>query len=187
MPLDPQREPVLFHARCPFSRWMAASRSARWPNARTRRAVLRVGSTAWLAVAVACTPIRERKLESDAGTPRSATTREGTAACANGTCFWSPGSRSDCTSTGLPTTAFRPARADGGSPELEELYFGWTSLRFGGVEADSSATAAAAGQTLGLDLDGVCTNSTSCRAQRDVVSCRSIGPQLSNRADRNAA
>lgn len=52
---------------------------------------------------------------------------------------------------------------------LAPLYFGWTRLTMGARQGAPS---------FGLDLDGVCTNASTCPQQRDMVPCRSHSMQI---------
>jgi cysteine-rich repeat protein len=122
-----------------------------------------------------CTPFRESYPEHDAGTRAEGQPTLKAAACAAGHCWWSI-AKNACAATGLPSSSFRPSSDP--SPPLDDLYFGWTAIRLSDPQATAESDVASDGQTLGLDLDGVCTNSLSCPDVRDTVSCRASAQQI---------
>ncbi len=97
--------------------------------------------------------------------------------CAAGQCWWSQTS-GECASAGVPTREDRPASSgDVENQDVDPIYLGWTHVRLGSTEPDGTATDTA-WEGFGLDLDGVCTNSSTCPSMQGVVSCKSAGMQI---------
>jgi cysteine-rich repeat protein len=118
-------------------------------------------------------------LDASVGSTRSAATRAQSVppsvACHSGECWWSADLVGSCRSAGRPGEAHRPALADNPADAITPIYLGWTHLDLGGRAAPDANTAAA-WQTFGLDLDGVCTNSASCAG--GAQSCRAAASEI---------
>jgi hypothetical protein len=84
--------------------------------------------------------------------------------------YWSYTDPSGCISAGVPTTDARPM--PNGMPDMDPIYFGITKL-FLGSQNTAGMLDPNAWQTIGFDLDGVCTNSDTCMAEMGNVSCKS--------------
>ncbi|HKP64886.1 MAG TPA: DUF4215 domain-containing protein [Polyangiales bacterium] len=95
------------------------------------------------------------------------------APCASGECWWSRGAVDDCRSAGVPTVADRPTTPD--SAGVAEIYLGFTQVRLGarGVDAKRSEDA---WEEFGFDLDGLCTNPTSCNGMPGMAACKNPPP-----------
>ncbi len=93
--------------------------------------------------------------------------------CGAGVCWWSGQSPSGCDTAGVPTPEMRPKQ--GMDVEQPPIYLGLTSVRLGALDANGNGTDE--WQQLGLDLDGVCTNSITC-ASETRTSCRSGSAEL---------
>jgi cysteine-rich repeat protein len=91
--------------------------------------------------------------------------------CRGGECWWSGAvGGGECRSAATPTAEQRPPAQDG-DKTLQDLYFGWTQIRIG--ENDLEGNASTDGwQTFGFDLDGTCTNSSTCADLQNLQSCR---------------
>jgi cysteine-rich repeat protein len=118
---------------------------------------------------------------SDAGEPKDAasdaTTPFDAASCAFGECWWSQ-KAGDCKSAGAPGPEDRPNLLDNVSDkDVGEIYLGWSRLWLGTTDRDGKATDTA-WQGFGLDLDGVCTNSSTCPSVKNAVSCHSSASQI---------
>jgi cysteine-rich repeat protein len=90
--------------------------------------------------------------------------------CGGGVCWWSQ-LHDGCASAGMPGEAGRPLGSGDDSASLPPLYFAFTRVALGesSLEGGHSDTA---WQTFGFDLDGRCTNSSTCSTQPDTQSCR---------------
>jgi hypothetical protein len=85
--------------------------------------------------------------------------------------WWSAKTSDGCVRAGVPSVNDRPQNAGGdGGPVL---LFAIRSMALGSLDRDQEPTEDA-WQTLGFDLDGVCTNSKSCPGENK-VSCTSLG------------
>ncbi|MET0387302.1 MAG: hypothetical protein ABW321_15140, partial [Polyangiales bacterium] len=96
--------------------------------------------------------------------------------CALGQCWWSS-ERDGCMTAGVPSRDQRP-RGDGDVQDSEtnvDVYLGWSDLRIA-APPGGDARETAAWQGLGFDIDGVCSNSSTCPNQTG-VSCRALTPQ----------
>jgi hypothetical protein len=102
--------------------------------------------------------------------PQSGAEAAAPAACGRGRCWWSL-KRDGCDSVGSPALDSRPAasRTANGMSEDQTFYLG--------LEAVQIATSATA-LPVGLDIDGVCTSSTSCTKKSQAVSCKPPTGQL---------
>jgi cysteine-rich repeat protein len=122
----------------------------------------------------------------DGSTPSDATTPVPDAAppvstfdpltCEAGECWWSR-MQDGCRSAGAPRPEDRPSSEGDGDDELGDIYLGWSRIRLGSSAPDGSPSPTA-WQGFGLDLDGVCTNSSTCSQVEDAVSCRSVTRQI---------
>ncbi|HTU61713.1 MAG TPA: hypothetical protein VMF89_24825, partial [Polyangiales bacterium] len=97
------------------------------------------------------------------------------ATCQSGECWWSADLDGTCRSAGRPGESHRPGLADDAADAIAPIYLGWTHIDLGG-DAAPDDNAPAAWQTFGLDLDGVCTNSSSCAG--GAQSCRAAGSEI---------
>jgi cysteine-rich repeat protein len=92
--------------------------------------------------------------------------------CSGGECWWSTlEGEGQCQSAGAPTDDARPAASVDGSSTEPDLYFGLAKVRVGTTNREGKV-ADDGWQDFGLDLDGVCTNSSTCPAS-ERISCRS--------------
>lgn len=97
--------------------------------------------------------------------------------CAGGgDCWWSTQVDS-CHSAGAPSEKDRPSAALDGTSSMPDLYLAWTKLWVGETNLMGQASDKA-WQTFGLDLDGRCTNSSTCPGQHNVQSCRASTDQI---------
>jgi cysteine-rich repeat protein len=80
--------------------------------------------------------------------------------CMWGECWWSTGSVDTCRSAGLPLASDRPPGGDD-TARVGDIYLGFTELRLGSTNRDGEVTDDA-WQDFGFDLDGLCTNSSTC-------------------------
>lgn len=95
--------------------------------------------------------------------------------CKGGECWWS-GMQAECRSAGVPKEADRPEAQDGDT-SLQNLYFGWNRIWIG--ETDLAGTASMdAWQSFGFDLDGTCTNSSTCPDVQNVQACKPGSDQI---------
>lgn len=140
----------------------------------------------------------ERPTQGDSGTQQGAseaggsstpnsdgarTARTATGACALGSCWWSD-PEATCGSVGAPTSDDRPQSAespDDTPADAGDIFLGWSELRFGAAKPSEGGDLAMTAQDgswqrLGVDLDGACTQSSSCPDHRD-VSCKPVADQ----------
>lgn len=82
--------------------------------------------------------------------------------CNWGDCWWSSGGSESCRSAGTPKPTDRPRISD--RPSVPDIYVGLTSLRVGSTDV-AGKESETAWQGFGFDLDGTCTNSSSCTGQ----------------------
>jgi cysteine-rich repeat protein len=107
----------------------------------------------------------------DSGAPPAGTPR----VCKGGECWWSA-PQAECRSAGVPKDSDRPAAQDGDT-SLQNLYFGWNRIWIG--ETDLAGTASMdAWQSFGFDLDGTCTNSSTCPDVQNVQACKPGSQQI---------
>ncbi|HKU43797.1 MAG TPA: hypothetical protein VJR89_36810, partial [Polyangiales bacterium] len=92
--------------------------------------------------------------------------------CAGGDCWWSRAEGESCRSAGLPRPEDRPSIPD--TSRVAEIYLGLTQIRLGATRSDGMR-AEDAWESLGFDLDGLCTNSGSCEGM-GTTACKSPGP-----------
>ena len=90
--------------------------------------------------------------------------------CAAGACWWSVEQTGGCKSAGVPPETAGPDATDDGQ-DVGPIYLGLTHIRIGSTTLDGEVTGDA-WQGFGLDLDGACTNSSSC-PDRTELSCKS--------------
>src|SRR5262245_6294078 len=91
--------------------------------------------------------------------------------CHGGDCWWSVTNPDGCKSAGLPLPRDRPDSAGDGRQDVGAIYMGFSKLRIG--QTDSAGQPSEdAWQEFGLDLDGACTNSSTCPGLSQ-VSCMS--------------
>ncbi|HET8938239.1 MAG TPA: hypothetical protein VFN67_32570 [Polyangiales bacterium] len=95
--------------------------------------------------------------------------------CRGGECWWS-GMSGECRSADVPKEEDRPSADDGGT-SLSDLYFGWTRIWIGETNLDGEASMDA-WQSFGFDLDGLCTNSSTCGEIQNVQACRPGSGQI---------
>lgn len=88
--------------------------------------------------------------------------------CHGGECWWTA-ERAGCRSAGAPTPSDRP-KDSGSGEDIAPIYLGWNHISTGDTEDDGELSEA--WQNVGLDLDGVCTNSSTCDMQESEQSCR---------------
>jgi cysteine-rich repeat protein len=108
--------------------------------------------------------------------PDAAVTKFDPDSCSGGECWWSKVEPDSCKSAGLPRPSDRPAAAGDGADNVDDFYLGFTQLRLGSTTRDGTA-APDAWEDFGLDLDGVCTNSSTCSGQTR-VGCRSASTSV---------
>jgi len=89
--------------------------------------------------------------------------------CHGGQCWWSTAAAEGCGRAGAPRANDRPSGADSAG-SVGEFYLGFTRVRLGTTNREGNATDDA-WEDFGLDLDGVCTNSSTCQGT-SAVSCR---------------
>jgi len=99
--------------------------------------------------------------------------------CSGGECWWSTLEPDRCKTAGMPRPSSRPPTTDddnqtanGGAP----IYLGFTQLRLGSTDREGNATEDA-WQDFGFDLDGVCTNSSTC-PNVSAQTCRAASPAV---------
>jgi cysteine-rich repeat protein len=95
--------------------------------------------------------------------------------CKGGECWWS-GTQSECRSAGVPKEADRPTAQDGDT-SLQNLYFGWNRIWIGETDLEGTASIDA-WQSFGFDLDGTCTNSSTCPDVQNVQACKPGSDQI---------
>lgn len=103
-------------------------------------------------------------------------TAPGGAECGGGLCWWSE-KREDCESAGVPGPSGRPAASGDGTSNVPELYFGFTRIWIGETTLKGMASDTA-WQSFGFDLDGRCTNSSTCPSMQNVQSCKASTAML---------
>lgn len=108
--------------------------------------------------------------DADAGAPGAAPIP-----CGSGECWWSDPLANACRSVRRPTPDQQAAGGESGP--LENIYLGWTKLRLGGRDA-ADAVSDDAWQTFGLDLDGLCTQSSTCGDDTNAVPCLPAGKSI---------
>jgi cysteine-rich repeat protein len=96
--------------------------------------------------------------------------------CSWGQCWWSVQPADGCQSAGVPRPADRPNVVEDGKPDVPDFFLGFTQVRVGstnrlGVAADD------AWEDFGFDLDGVCTNSSTCTGSSG-ISCKNSAPAV---------
>ncbi|HKU41718.1 MAG TPA: DUF4215 domain-containing protein [Polyangiales bacterium] len=128
-----------------------------------------------MIASTSCTPVRGSSSQPQSEPRAQRQTQR--SACSGGQCWWSE-PKAACAATGLPSAKFRPQASSEAENDLRDLYFGWTSIRLGNPEAAAELEDSSGGQTLGFDLDGLCTNVVSCSELRDAVSCRATAEQI---------
>ncbi len=96
--------------------------------------------------------------------------------CGGGDCWWSTERADSCRSAGIPGPASRPDPAGIDPTELPPIYLGLEKLRLGTTLPDGTADDLA-WQGFGFDLDGLCTNSSTCPGATE-VGCTSPSPQI---------
>ena len=97
--------------------------------------------------------------------------------CGEGVCWWTQPAADSCRSTGRPNAMQRPAAQADRAGDTGELYFGWTHVRLGETALDGKPSDTA-WQSFGLDLDGRCTNASTCPGMVDVQACRPATAQI---------
>lgn len=90
--------------------------------------------------------------------------------CSSGECWWSNGGVDTCRSAGLPLPSDRPPGGDD-TARVGDIYLGFTELRLGSTNRNGEKTDDA-WQEFGFDLDGMCTNSSTCPGV-EMQSCKS--------------
>ena len=93
--------------------------------------------------------------------------------CSEGRCWWSDDPAESCSSVGAPTEEDRPE--SDGAEELPPIYMGLQQLRLGTTTLAGEATMDA-WTKFGLDMDGLCTNSSTCPDTTN-IACQSLSPQ----------
>jgi cysteine-rich repeat protein len=96
--------------------------------------------------------------------------------CSWGQCWWSIQPADGCQSAGVPRASDRPAVAEDGKPDVPDFYLGFTQVRVGSTNRLGEATDDA-WEDFGFDLDGLCTNSSTCPGSSR-VSCQNSAPAL---------
>jgi cysteine-rich repeat protein len=97
--------------------------------------------------------------------------------CSSGDCWWSRSNPDSCRMAAVPGPADRPKAPDDGGASMPDIYVGWTQIRIGATRPDGSQ-AADAWQSIGFDLDGVCTNSATCKGPQNALSCHPATAQV---------
>ena len=103
-------------------------------------------------------------------------TQPTTGDCSGGVCWWSHKSEL-CESAGVPDRSGRPNASLDGATALAPIYFGFTRIWIGDTDLKGKASETA-WQTFGFDLDGRCTNSSTCPSQQNVVGCKASTAML---------
>lgn len=86
--------------------------------------------------------------------------------------WWIEKNELGCETVRVPKTTDRPAVSDTGE-DLAPIYFAMSRIRGGSTQDDAALTReAGAWQTIGFDLDGVCTNSATCEVDQVKVNKR---------------
>jgi cysteine-rich repeat protein len=97
--------------------------------------------------------------------------------CTGGECWWSK-PVAECRSAGSPKETDRPpAESPDGDTSLPDLYFGWTRIWIGETNL-AGEESMNAWQGFGLDLDGTCTNSSTCLDVQNQQSCKPGSDQI---------
>lgn len=97
------------------------------------------------------------------------------AKCIEGECWWTGPETNTCKSTGLPTPADRPEKSDDATM-IDAIYVALTEVRMGSTNRAGERTPDAWAD-FGFDLDGLCTNSSTCPG-REEIGCRRAGPAV---------
>lgn len=95
--------------------------------------------------------------------------------CKGGECWWS-GSLAECRSADSPKVEDRPS-SDDGDTSLPDLYLGWSRIWIGETNLQGEASMTA-WQSFGFDLDGICTNSSTCGEIQNAQACRPGSEQI---------
>lgn len=95
--------------------------------------------------------------------------------CGSGDCWWSTDLDADCRSAGRPSSQHRPTSATSVGDSLPAIYLGWTLIDLGGSSAPEDSRPGE-WESFGLDLDGVCTNSSSCSSRAQ--ACRAATSEI---------
>lgn len=82
--------------------------------------------------------------------------------------WWSKKDKDGCISAGLPTQADRPKNTS--TDTIPAEVFAITSMALGSLDRNGEATEGA-WKSLGLDLDGICTNSETCKKEPLELPC----------------
>lgn len=125
------------------------------------------------AVADATSP----KLTGSTASAVAAATDPTSATCEAGDCWWSTDVAGSCRSAGRPGPQHRPT-SQASNDSIPAIFLGWTHVDLGGSASPSADKDDEPQQweTLGLDLDGVCTNSAMCSERKQ--SCRAAASQI---------
>ncbi|MCB9587856.1 MAG: hypothetical protein H6718_20800 [Polyangiaceae bacterium] len=85
--------------------------------------------------------------------------------------FWHEKAANGCDTEGMPTADQRPTTAD--SDDLPPLYLGMITMGFGSAKNDKARTPdPEVRNTVGFDIDGRCTDSTTCTGQAAELGCK---------------
>jgi hypothetical protein len=82
--------------------------------------------------------------------------------------WWSTKGKNGCISAGLPTEADRPKSAS--ADVLPPMHFAIRTMALGSMDRKGEKTDGA-WKSLGLDLDGICTNSETCDIEPSTLPC----------------
>jgi cysteine-rich repeat protein len=96
--------------------------------------------------------------------------------CSLGHCWWSVDPADGCRTAGVPRVTDRPAISDEPSSSVPDIYLGFTQVRVGSTNS-AGVAADDAWEDFGFDLDGVCTNSSTCGGS-SAVSCQNSAPAV---------
>ena len=143
------------------------------------RALLRIGGGACLiAMLTGCRVYNDRLISASTATDTHDTQPApfDPNSCQGGECWWSILEPDGCRSAGAPTLTDRPSASADGPDEVETFYLGLTQVRIGSTDRQGQATDTA-WEEFGLDLDGSCTNSSTCGGNMS-LSCRSAGAAI---------
>lgn len=94
--------------------------------------------------------------------------------CRAGECWWSADIDGNCHSAGRPGPQHRPTSANAAN-SLPAIYLGWTQIDLGG-SSDPDDARPGQWESFGLDLDGVCTNSSSCSSRKQ--ACKAATSEI---------
>jgi cysteine-rich repeat protein len=98
--------------------------------------------------------------------------------CSGGDCWWSDPLDTACRSVRAPQPSDRPDPERDGNEHVDDIYLGFTRFWVGPTDLNGNASDSA-WQTFGLDLDGLCTNSSTCPEQQTVAqSCKPATDQI---------